>query len=217
MQQPSAREQTYSDNGHTSKQPEDKSFWQQTIHEPINAFTAVLAVLTVALVVAGLWQGRLTQQSIQLARDEFISTHRPRLMLREAFLGNAFKDADRLHIYFVIANVGSSDATIVESEKVCSFSDDPLAAMIPRRGNINELGDVTIKPGTTSSFDLLHPVLTNEYVLGSSIRCLLMARVAYSDRGGRQYEMAFVRQLDRRLLRFVPPLPSEVSSELNYE
>ncbi|HEX3652778.1 MAG TPA: hypothetical protein VHU18_08140 [Rhizomicrobium sp.] len=45
--------------------------------EWLAGFTAVLAFFTIVLAGASVWQGRLTRQSIDLARDDFTATHRP--------------------------------------------------------------------------------------------------------------------------------------------
>jgi hypothetical protein len=46
----------------------DISFWQRTVGDPVNLFTAVLAVFTIALVGTSLWQARLTREAINDAK-----------------------------------------------------------------------------------------------------------------------------------------------------
>jgi hypothetical protein len=91
------------------EQPEGISFWQRTLREPISLFTGVLALFTIALVGASVWQGRLTQQSIELARQEFIATHRPKLRVRLPFL-KAPIVGQPLKFGFTISNIGDSSA-----------------------------------------------------------------------------------------------------------
>jgi hypothetical protein len=50
------------------------------------AAVVAIAAFTWTLWLATTAQGRLTQKSIDLARDEFISTHRPRLIVRQFIL-----------------------------------------------------------------------------------------------------------------------------------
>ena len=65
------------------------------------AFTFVLAG------VSG-WQGWMIRKQIALAREEFISTHRPKIVLRDVdLIGN--------EIYYMLVNIGGTEATIIES------------------------------------------------------------------------------------------------------
>jgi hypothetical protein len=71
--------------------------------DPIAIFTAVLAVSTIAL-----W--RATKRQIELAREEFISTHRPKLIVRQFGLAAQPQHGDILQVEFSIVNIGDSDA-----------------------------------------------------------------------------------------------------------
>src|SRR5438105_3411315 len=65
--------------------------------------TAVLAVFTILLAGAGIWQGKL-------ARDEFNATHRPLLVVRSIDLNWDEKKRDRTSVFFSLINEGMSDA-----------------------------------------------------------------------------------------------------------
>lgn len=62
-------------------------FWQavdflQTYNGAVTAFATVwIAVFTIVLAVVTGRQARLTRQAIDLNREEFISTHRPKLVV----------------------------------------------------------------------------------------------------------------------------------------
>ena len=65
---------------------ECKSFWEKTTSDPVAMFTLVLAVSTIGLWFAtvGLYVG--DRRQFKLARDEFISSHRPQLRLKHIWL-----------------------------------------------------------------------------------------------------------------------------------
>jgi hypothetical protein len=77
--QQSRTERAYAKPG-TVAQPELPAritFLQRTVDDPIALYTLVLAIFTVVLAGASIWQGRFTQKSIKLANDDFIANHRP--------------------------------------------------------------------------------------------------------------------------------------------
>jgi hypothetical protein len=77
---------------------------------------AALASLVIAAFTGTLWiassrQGQLTFESLELARKEFISTHRPLIAVR--FIQGPFRDPmDHEYISVTIVNVGANPATI---------------------------------------------------------------------------------------------------------
>lgn len=84
--------------------------------DPVNltAFsTGVIAVFTVVLAVVGFVQARLIRKSINLARQEFIATHRPKVIVR-FIQGPSFDDDAREIIFVTVANVGINLAIIRE-------------------------------------------------------------------------------------------------------
>jgi hypothetical protein len=81
-------------------------------------------VFTAAIAIASFWQGRILKRSIQLAREEFISTNRPKVRVRNIDLPiprSPWKQGDPPpegvwvtgHLYVV--NVGNSRARIIDS------------------------------------------------------------------------------------------------------
>jgi hypothetical protein len=77
--------------------------------------TFVIAIFTIVLAVIGYVQARLIRKSIDLARAEFISSHRPRLILREVQRLLPTGAQRNIELRYVVANIGSSEAEIVES------------------------------------------------------------------------------------------------------
>ncbi len=94
--------------------------------------TAVIALFTIILAVVGICEIRLTRDALKLSRDEFISTHRPRLRVRAVRAVNADKPLP-IQIQYEIVNVGDSDARILRNEvtveaKVSASGEDQLWA-----------------------------------------------------------------------------------------
>lgn len=78
------------------------SFWTA-------AATIVIAIFTIVLACVTRKQGRLTQQSIDLARDEFMASHRPKLIVRHFQLDDPVRD-QVITIRFAIVNIGDTEA-----------------------------------------------------------------------------------------------------------
>jgi hypothetical protein len=145
------------------------SFWQLTFHDPIATFTLFLVIATIVLAIAtiGLWfltwrMLRATKQSLDLARSEFNATHRPRLHVRnlvvtgdkdtfhEAF---AFTPGKPLSGQFYVSNIGSGEATIVESHcEVIWDLQDGLPMQRPYEGKLgnNPLPNAVIASGSST-------------------------------------------------------------------
>jgi len=74
--------------------------------------TFIIAAFTIVLAWVGYCQSRLIRRSIDLARQEFVATHRPRILVR--FVQGPFYDENGLEFVWVtLVNVGETDATIV--------------------------------------------------------------------------------------------------------
>jgi hypothetical protein len=97
---------------------EGKSLWQWLAHDAAGFFTAVLVVVGAVQLVFFIWQLRLirtsltaTQNAVDLARQEFIATHRPRVVVR--YIQGPFRNEDGYRfIWITIVNTGINDAVI---------------------------------------------------------------------------------------------------------
>jgi hypothetical protein len=95
--------------------------WQ--IGELLNYYGgAITAVATVAIgcFIYTLWratteQARLTRDSIELARQEFVSTHRPRLHIRLLTL-RPLEPGKVIALQYELVNIGDTDATLIKCE-----------------------------------------------------------------------------------------------------
>jgi len=123
------------------------------LDENESAITAIATIL-IAIFTLTLWLStsrlaQLTKATIDLAQQEFLSTHRPKLILRDAFcddneIGNPIK------VTYVIVNIGDTPARIVESAleiKVISAPGFGAQSRVPVKAGENPIGDSVINPG----------------------------------------------------------------------
>jgi hypothetical protein len=89
------------------------------------AATVVIAAFTIILAIGSGIQAWLTRQAINLARAEFLATHRPRIRLRWITSPATLKDDERFfRLEIVIANVGESVAIVTECWIYGAFCSD---------------------------------------------------------------------------------------------
>lgn len=89
-------------------------------------------------------QFETTQESIRLARN---STHRPRIILREAIIGSVL-EGEPISVNFHLANIGETTGTIIRSMVKVEVVPEMQRLLLhgsvePRR----ELGEITLSPG----------------------------------------------------------------------
>ena len=91
--------------------------------------TLTIAAFTGALIAVGWCQAHLTRKTIDLARDEFIATHRPRVVLKEIrdTKPGSFADGKKAYIEIVLANAGESLATVSEWDARLYFRNNKAA------------------------------------------------------------------------------------------
>ena len=73
------------------------------------AFTVALVFVTGGLIVVGIFQNRQLSRQIKLAREEFISTHRPRLIVRQ-FQVDPVVAGQPITVHLAMINIGDTDA-----------------------------------------------------------------------------------------------------------
>jgi hypothetical protein len=113
-----------------------------------NGFVTAIATIIMAAFTGTLWltsrrQGDLAQQSIDLARAEFIAAHRPEPVIREVFW-SLLTDSHSDVVAFTLINRGRGQCRIVESALEVR-SDNPITQF--KTDGINSLGDIGLAPG----------------------------------------------------------------------
>jgi hypothetical protein len=177
----------------------------ETPDDRVARYTLWLAALTGCLVVVSAWQGvfllraeKTSQALAKLAREEFIATHRPRIIVR--FLQGPFHDDDgREFCWVTFANIGETAATLIEiggdlarrnrdtgDWKIPGLdaSPKPIEAVVLDSGQ-RHVVTITAKV-PMSDMDIFGDV-TETYELCA------VGRVRYQDGNGRIRETAFLR------------------------
>jgi len=102
---------------------ENHGFWQKTACDPIAFFTAWLMGFTAVLAAStiGLWfvtwrsglkQSRDMKDVIQLTRDEFYSTHRPKIRIKHLWLRSDIWHGEHIAITLTCVNIGTVEARL---------------------------------------------------------------------------------------------------------
>jgi hypothetical protein len=115
--------------------------------------TVILGIATSGLLVAAAFQAYLTRKSIDLARAEFISTHRPKLRIRRIILTGFFdrfdaemiSHGDEVEAEITVVNVGGTPANIVDSRYRIYFYKDTIPLEIPYEDHPSRLQLTTEK------------------------------------------------------------------------
>lgn len=176
----------------------------------IAGFTTVLATVTNR-------QARLTRESIDLARKEYVTSHRPRIILRDVFLV-----AETIN--YMLVNTGDTDATIVESWIFGEFIEQGTRFRVPRSAGHNDLGELVFSGGESKDLtcdlppslsfamkfpdsrrigiDGQEPVFGNEYFVGV---------IVYVDDVGVRRRSVFRRHWHDGRERFMRLKPEEES------
>jgi hypothetical protein len=162
--------------------------------------TLAIALFTIVLAAVGYGQARLIRKSIDLGRQEFIATHRPRIIVR--FVQGPFDDGQEPEFVWVtVANVGETPATII------AMGHD----LARRKGRNNWLPPGVaaalrdISPSVLESGDRLTIKVSAQNVTDDAaiaagvwddVELCAVGQIRYRDGNGRRLAMAFLRVHD---------------------
>lgn len=198
--------------------------------------TTVLAMLTLGLVIVGFKQTSdarasieaakksavAAERQIELGRQEFSATHRPRIILREAY--TAFDAGHPMRVSFTLANTGGTQATIVNSKFSLSFSTMNGAKRQVKfdvdrmKGEVSDVIDSgklieagSFYEGVFVGVDCEWPkniptVIERSKVVHGGVdwHYYFFGKISYKDGSDITRNMAFYRVLDFESFRFVP-------------
>lgn len=193
-------------------------------------FTLVLAIFTGLLYrsTEKLWTA--TEKSIDLARQEFISAHHPKLIVRRVSLhqnhrGNRITGIEHASagveyevtgVEYIVANVGSTRATIIESNATIYVNElypgivNPgLGAMPPYDDDSQSIGVVAFEAGESGPFVEHSEVITADLLYDTRAespvtpkRLYFLGYILYKDEIGTVRRTAFCRIYDHGSTRF---------------
>jgi hypothetical protein len=189
--------------------------WEKFVCDPTLPLTALLAVFTSVLAWVSFRQLeaiRLTRDGIELTRESFIATHRPRLIVR--YIGNYYaQDNAPEECVAKVTNVGATDATIIAFE---GWMFRPKLENIgDKRPEPRPRDPVTLEPG--GSYDLQVQSLRtySDAVMFDAVQpgveLIAWGAVRYKDDNGMERETAFYQRYDenKRLFVSVRDAPEE--------
>jgi hypothetical protein len=104
--------------------------------------TIAIAAFTLILWLATSRQAKLTREAIELGNREFIATHRPKLILREAVSLITDPLEAKIMVTYTLANVGASDCWITEAHIGIDFMSGqgyPVFMMTPDQAYPNNV------------------------------------------------------------------------------
>jgi hypothetical protein len=135
-----------------AKERNDKSStdrWLMIFTGAVAVFTFMLVGATVLLYRSGEKQIKLIGQRVDLSRDEYVSTHRPRIVLRDVYL-----IADSVH--YTLVNIGDTRAIIVESRIFAEIVESGNLFTLLRSTGYDDLGLLQIAAG--ESRENIYPI-----------------------------------------------------------
>jgi hypothetical protein len=197
--------------------------WHQAAEETIAYYTKWLMFFTAVLALATVGLGYGTVRQLRLARAEYISTHRPRIVLREANL-----IAETIH--YTLVNLGGTPATIVESRIFAEFVEDrtrwrplwpaadgeAISTRLTFIGGESRDLQCALSPGV--SFAISYPAATRigvENRGGLTGKVYFVGALIYEDGLGMKRRSIFRRRWDDASLTFVR-LPPEQERDHEY-
>jgi hypothetical protein len=201
---PEEKEACYQAASKSGRSTEEcKTFWEKTTSDPIAFFTLVLAFSTIGMWLATIGLYRSNRLQIELARDEFISTHRPKIRIRHVRITNSVRAREQIVVRLVMTNVGISDAHIVSCGIAFCFL-EPGQSLPPEdmiQHTIYRLAIPPVPSGLTWVLpDLTTPESLTPYgslrIRARTIRLYCIGSVDYTDNRGRIRKSAFCRYLD---------------------
>jgi hypothetical protein len=153
------------------------------------AATIILALCTFVLASA-------TSRQVQLARQEFIATNRPRLRVRRFELHQIPND-DRMNVSFSIVNVGNSEAILNESGGNIDIVPPSVIPMPIYEGLTQVIDPKVFAPGTRDCGSILARPMRGQ---GAIIR--VYGFLSYADGLGNIRTTAFCRKWNNGSQRF---------------
>lgn len=196
-------------------------FWVRVVSDPISFLTFWIAIfngglvlVTWRLVVSANEQAQLTRDTIQLARDEFNASHRPRIRIRrmslEGFAGSFGTDfishGDAIKVEIVITNVGDLPARIVNSRYGFCFFRQGFPTKFSYDENPPRLSntEIVLASGQSKTLEMHGIAALKAPDIGTRIsrqfavegwRMFVFGEIVYKDDAGRDRSTGFLRQL----------------------
>jgi hypothetical protein len=174
--------------------------------------TIAIAGFTLNLWLAATEQAKLTRASIELASEEFISSHRPRMILRDIYVVSGKNGHE---IIYVLVNNGGTKGTIVESRITTEGVPPNQSIRNLRSYGYNDLGQIIFASGEMKELTYEAPTDVDWHIIMTSVTrrdrtdeekawtLYFVGSILYSDDAGNRRESVFRRRWDRHREAFV--------------
>jgi hypothetical protein len=178
--------------------------------------------IAIASADAAMLAAEETRKSVDLASKEFVSSHRPKVIMRRASLyidpdDEIVADATlKSGVAYVVANVGDTDATVVESNATIhvlkvrdksEMGDIVFSAGLPVSDDIRSIGDPILTPGVAYTFLAGTPddnLISAKFgARAGYAKILFVGYVIYADANGVRRRTQFCRQYEPITERFI--------------
>jgi hypothetical protein len=202
------------------------SLWERTTEDPVAYFTFWLTGFTGVLACVGFGQGALINRQIQLGREEFNATHRPRLRVRNIdvrHVGGIDVCAtdgkievpgigEPLGGQFYVSNIGDAEARLREAHMMFYARSGPLPMSRPYEGQDGNLlvPKGWLAPGGSVPLIFSQPLIcadrtTDTFIDPLQTDLYALGWIEYEDRAGNRRRTAFARAYNTGMWRFHPP------------
>lgn len=173
--------------------------------------TVFVAGFTWTLYKVSKQQAELTRESINLAREEFISTHRPKIIV-SGFKWSSVEEEgveleDRpIRISFRYINIGESRAEIIEigTELVTLFTPASMPSNIKFERHKMET-PIILESGGSANATTIDEIEQSKFIWYSSVDAhtlVCAGYVSYRDAVGKERRTGFCRKLDQKTSRW---------------
>jgi hypothetical protein len=180
--------------------------------------TVVIAIFTIVLAISTTYQARLTRTTIELARQDFLSTNRPKIRFKHVWISSEFFHNRPIVGRVTCVNVGTSNATIFEYGM--RFFVIKTGKPLPMPSEFQPVRTGLLLPsGVNHNFDDVTNTLQKDDIVAiraGGLQFFFIGYVHYRDDLGRFRSSAFCRVM-RKPSHPVDPGRLVVFNDPNYE
>jgi hypothetical protein len=188
----------------------------------VSAFATVwIAIFTLVLVSVTNRQAKLTQASVELGRQEFISTHRPKIRIKHLrLIDDTIQPDVPIRVTLDFVNIGGVDAILDHLSFYMGIM-DTLPRNPPHLGKDIELKGKRTQSGMTQPVNIPGEKFSAEDVdsiLTGQRTLYCTGLVIYNDSVGNPRTTAFYRFFNPSTMRFfLPNLPKGPDTDYEFE
>ena len=162
-------------------------------------FTKWLVIVTAILAAIAIWQGLQLKSTVWAMRDDYVSTHRPKIRIKHVYITSEVWGNKPIEIKLVIVNIGITPALILKMNLETTIL--PEGNRLPPRETYSERDKTISLDKLDSGMTVALPNITRRdlsmedhpRLLNRSWRLYCYGFVEYTDTEGRIRKTAFCR------------------------